>query len=109
MSNITYQLHSCKVNLFMSFAIDYATGDSKTSENNTSNDSPNNQQSEEKQNTDKCNIESTTYILNTNSKKFHIPTCSSVSDMKDKNKQEFAGSREEVINMGYSPCGKCHP
>lgn len=89
--------------------IDYATGNSKASENNTSNESPNNQQSEEKQNTDKSNIASTTYILNTNTKKFHMPTCSSVSDIKDKNKQEFAGSREEVINMGYSPCGKCHP
>ena len=89
--------------------IDYTTGDSKASENNTSNESPNNQQSEEQQNTDKSNIASTTYILNTNTKKFHMPTCSSVSDMKDKNKQEFEGSREEVINMGYSPCGKCHP
>ena len=89
--------------------IDYATGDSSVSENNTSNDSPNNQQSEEKQNTDKSKIASTTYILNTNSKKFHRPNCSSVLDLKEKNKLEFVGSREEVIEMGYSPCGRCKP
>ena len=51
----------------------------------------------------------TTYILNTNTKKFHYPDCDSVNDMKEKNKQEFTGSREEVIEMGYSPCGRCEP
>lgn len=44
-----------------------------------------------------------TYVLNTNTKKFHYPTCSSVDDMKEKNKQIYTGSREEVINMGYVP------
>ena len=50
-----------------------------------------------------------TYILNTNTKKFHYPDCSSVNDMKEKNKEAFTGSREELIEMGYSPCGKCNP
>ena len=49
------------------------------------------------------------YILNTNTKKFHYPSCSSVKKMKDKNKQSFNGSREEAIAQGYSPCGNCHP
>lgn len=50
-----------------------------------------------------------TYVLNTNIKKFHYPTCSSVDDMKEKNKQIYTGSREEVINMGYVPCKRCNP
>lgn len=50
-----------------------------------------------------------TYMLNTNTKKFHYPTCSSVDDMKEKNKQIYTGSREEVINMGYVPCKRCNP
>lgn len=50
-----------------------------------------------------------TYVLNTNTKKFHYPTCSSVDDMKEKNKQIYTGSREEVINMGYVPCKRCNP
>ena len=50
-----------------------------------------------------------TYILNTNTHKFHYPNCSSVNSMKDKNKKEFYGSRDEAIADGYSPCGRCHP
>ena len=49
------------------------------------------------------------YILNTNTKKFHYPACKSVKQMKEKNKQEYTGIREEVIDMGYDPCGNCHP
>ena len=49
------------------------------------------------------------YVLNTNTKKFHLPTCSSVKDMKDKNKKEVSCSRDEVIDMGYVPCKRCNP
>ena len=50
-----------------------------------------------------------TYVLNTNTMKFNYPTCSSVDDMKEKIKQIYTGSREEVINMGYVPCKRCNP
>lgn len=50
-----------------------------------------------------------TYVLNTNTKKFHLPNCSSVKDMKDKNKKEVSCSRDEVIDMGYVPCNRCKP
>ena len=49
------------------------------------------------------------YVLNTNTKKFHYPWCNSVDQMKEKNRQDFFGSREEVIGKGYKPCGNCHP
>lgn len=49
------------------------------------------------------------YVLNTNTRRFHDPGCKSVSDMKDKNKEEFHGSREELIEQGYKPCGNCRP
>lgn len=51
----------------------------------------------------------TTYILNTSTKKFHLPSCKSVKQMKEKNKQTFTGTRQQVINKGYAPCGNCHP
>ena len=54
------------------------------------------------------NIE-TTYILNTNSKKFHNLSCSSVNKMAEKNKQSFTGSRDDLIKDGYSACGICKP
>lgn len=51
----------------------------------------------------------TTYILNTNTKKFHYPYCSSVKQMKESNKKEVTCSREEVLKMGYDPCKRCNP
>lgn len=48
-------------------------------------------------------------ILNTNTKKAHIPSCSSVSDMKEKNKEEFHGTLQELKERGYAACGRCHP
>lgn len=49
------------------------------------------------------------YIGNKNTKKFHYPYCSSVDDMKEKNKVPLYCSRDEAIAKGYSPCGRCHP
>lgn len=49
------------------------------------------------------------YILNTNSHKFHLPSCSSVDDMSEKNREDYYGSREDLIAQGYDPCGSCHP
>lgn len=51
----------------------------------------------------------TSYVLNTNTKKFHYPSCSSVKQMKDKNRKDYTGSRQEIIGMGYDPCKKCNP
>lgn len=51
----------------------------------------------------------TTYILNTNTHKFHYPTCSSVGQMNESNKQEYTGVRDDLIAQGYSPCGRCNP
>lgn len=50
-----------------------------------------------------------TYILNTDTKKFHKPGCRDIEKMNESNKKYYTGLREDVINMGYSPCGHCHP
>lgn len=52
---------------------------------------------------------SETYILNTNSRKFHRPDCSSASQISDANREEYTGTREELIEQGYTPCGYCKP
>lgn len=49
------------------------------------------------------------YVVNTSSGKFHIPSCDSVMEMKEKNKMISTESREELINQGYSPCKACNP
>ena len=53
--------------------------------------------------------ETGTYVLNTNTMKFHYPSCSSVAKIKDKNKQEYTGSRADLISQGYEPCKICNP
>lgn len=53
--------------------------------------------------------EGTDYIVNTNTGKFHYPSCSSVKKMKESNKMFFTGTRDELISQGYDPCGNCHP
>ncbi len=50
-----------------------------------------------------------TYVININTKKFHLPECSSVDEMKEKNKQYSETDREELLKQGYLPCGNCNP
>lgn len=49
------------------------------------------------------------YILNVNSKKIHYTYCSSVEAIKEKNKKVFKGTKEELIDQGYTSCGRCCP
>jgi DNA-entry nuclease len=49
------------------------------------------------------------YILNTNTKVFHYPSCESVQKMNKKNKKTFSGTREKAIAKGYSSCKSCNP
>lgn len=50
-----------------------------------------------------------TWILNTSSKRFHDPDCSSVATIKEHNKQEYTGVRADLIDDGYVACGACKP
>ncbi|MDO5042547.1 MAG: DNA/RNA non-specific endonuclease [Slackia sp.] len=105
--------------------IDYATGDSWTS-----NDTPEvtsnkaiNQGTEGASKTSKSNGNSVktentetqsdagdkTYVLNTNTRKFHDPSCPSADDIAGSNREDFEGTRSEVIEKGYEPCGRCNP
>lgn len=49
------------------------------------------------------------FVLNTSSKKFHKPSCSSISQIKQENKEIYKGSRDALISQGYDPCKKCNP
>lgn len=49
------------------------------------------------------------YVLNTNSHKFHRSDCTGISDMKESARQNYKGARENLIAQGYTPCGKCKP
>ena len=49
------------------------------------------------------------YVLNTNSMKFHYPSCSSAKKISSKNRKDYTGTREDLIQQGYDPCGYCDP
>lgn len=49
------------------------------------------------------------YVVNTNTKRFHLPACPSVDDIKEKNKMEVSCNREELVDDGYIPCKNCNP
>ena len=51
----------------------------------------------------------TLYILNTNTMKFHSKDCSSIKDIKPKNKESYNGTKAWLIDNGYSSCGICNP
>lgn len=49
------------------------------------------------------------YVLNTNSHKFHRPGCSSVDTISPKNRKDVNESREQIVREGYAPCKRCNP
>lgn len=81
-------------------AIDYATGDSHQDDSIVADASKSTTATD-------ANVQ--TYILNTNTKKFHKESCNSAKSMDASNKKIYTGSRQELIDMGYEACGVCKP
>lgn len=84
--------------------IDYSNGNSQSAAGAAIDDTPS-------QETESSQVEhnESTYILNTNTKKFHRPDCASAKKISDKNKGEFTGDRADLIAQGYDPCKNCNP
>ena len=74
--------------------IDYATGESALSGEESGTTSGDEEMS---------------YVLNTSSKKFHKPDCSSVSSISAENREDYTGTRAALMEEGYEPCGNCKP
>lgn len=104
-------------NVQPSVEIDYATGESWLSGEEPPEEETPAQTVTEPVGEDSGTTESTqtqapqevTYILNTNSHKFHLPDCSGAASMSAANRQEYTGSREDLIAQGYTPCKQCNP
>lgn len=47
------------------------------------------------------------YVLNTNTLKIHLPSCTSVTEMNPRNKQGYHGTIADLKNKGYSRCNRC--
>ena len=83
--------------------IDYKTGESCLAAETTVSET----QSSAKTTADNTSEEN--YVLNTSSKKFHLPSCPSAEKIKSSNKKVCKASRDELIKEGYSPCSSCKP
>ena len=92
--------------------IDYATGHNWEDDSIPQAEEPDESQTQPAYDEEETDTQSesvgTTYIINTNTGKFHYPQCSSVGQMNDSNKEEYTGSRDDLIAQGYSPCKRCH-
>lgn len=80
-------------------AIDYATGASWADEGVGRGTSP----------AAEGETPETTYVLNTSSKKFHLPDCAGAARIAERNRQETTASRQDLLDQGYTPCGTCQP
>ena len=47
------------------------------------------------------------YVLNTHTKKIHLPNCPSVAEMKESNRG-YCDDPEEMLAKGYEWCKRCH-
>ena len=74
--------------------IDYKTGESRL---DYSGETENNTQTTQE------------YVLNTNTKKFHLPTCASAESMKPENKEIRTTTHDDLVSSGYAPCKTCNP
>lgn len=84
--------------------IDYATGESSGPAYTGS--GTGHSEAEEK---DFTPAEGTTYVLNTNTKRFHLPSCEACTEMSPWNREETELDRNELLEEGYVPCGRCKP
>lgn len=53
--------------------------------------------------------ETSEYIINENTGRFHKPDCSSVEKIKESNRKVYTGDRVHLVEEGYDPCGRCKP
>ena len=49
------------------------------------------------------------YILNINTNKFHYSYCKNAETIKETNRRERYCTRDELIALGFTPCGNCQP
>lgn len=84
--------------------IDYATGESQLSGTPVT-EAP----AEQPQSGSDAPAVEADYVLNTNTHKFHNPSCSSAKRIKDENRQDYSGARDDLLAQGYEPCKNCDP
>lgn len=95
--------------------IDYATGDSCLTEEETPAEEPSSLPDTAPEDPPSAGEEpeeapgAEGYVLNTRSRRFHLPACSGAADIQPQNRDVWTGSREDLLAQEYTPCGQCRP
>lgn len=89
--------------------IDYANGNSALSGEEIVPDEDEEEIIPEEKEEIKEEEEKHTYVLNTKSKKFHLPDCKYADSISESNRAERESTRTALVTEGYSPCGICKP
>lgn len=89
--------HVYAYNVQPNVTIDYRTGESALAQTTADGE------------TTEAGGQTASYILNTNSKKFHSADCPRAEDIRPENRQEYTGLRSKLIDDGYDPAGCCDP
>ena len=82
------------------------TGDSGTTDGGSENPGDTSGEEENEDNTNKGDPD---YIVNIKTKKFHTPDCRYAESTNEENKEEYYGSRQDLIDDGYEACKICNP
>lgn len=78
-------------------------GNGNTNNNISSNSNANNNSNND------ATTSAITYILNTNTMKFHLPSCKHANEIADHNKLLSNETRDIILEKGYVPCKICNP
>ena len=49
------------------------------------------------------------YVLNKNTRRYHLPSCGSINDINSNNFEPYYGTKEQAEAEGYIPCKRCNP
>lgn len=106
--------HVFAYNVQPGITINYATGENWLNEDTPDQTETSDTQTEDDtsgatDSSDSSASDESSYVLNTARKKIHLPTCPSVDDMNESNREETQKSKSALLKEGYSICGICKP
>jgi DNA-entry nuclease len=80
--------------------IDYSTGESRLEGTSPTGTTANKESSS-------SSASDGEYVLNTKTKKIHLPTCRYAKDMSEESREDYIGKIEDLLSKGYEKCKTC--
>ena len=97
-----------KENVVVDKSNDKSTSNVSASNTATTNSNKKTDTNEKLNNSDASTSNIKSLVLNTNTMKYHTTGCSSAKKISEKNKKEYTGTEQALIDQGYTACKICH-